>query len=165
MHLRDGSFIRRLWNPVGYASNELWHSDLATISKAPSSLQDFPRVGILLMWRTTELKIFMSSETDGYNLNFTKYRGWWQETQSKNLKIPVSCFPGQSLQNGCINSSETLIYFSSFLEIICAVSVWTHLRVSQMAFPESLFLGARDLIRANGMTSSWWRENSVKAME
>lgn len=151
--------------PGGDAGNELWHSDFATISKAPSSVQGFPRVGILLMWRTTELKFFMPSETDGYNLSFTKYRGWWQEMQSKNLKIPVSCFPGQSLQNGCINSSETLIYFRSFLEIICAVSVWTHLRVSQMPFPESLFLEAQDRIRSNGMTSSWFRENSIKAME
>lgn len=83
----------------------------------------------------------------------------------KNLKVPVSCFPGQSLQDGCINSSETLIYFSSFLEIICRVSVWTHLMVSQMVFPGSLFLEAQDLIRCNGVISSEWRENRIKAME
>lgn len=32
-------------------------------------------VSIPLMWRKTEFKIFISSETDGYNLNFMKY-GW-----------------------------------------------------------------------------------------
>lgn len=71
------------------------------------------------------------------NLNFRKYKK--EETQSKNLKVLVSYFPGQTLQYHCINSSETLFYFSSFLEIIRKVSVWTHLMVSQMAFQESLF--------------------------
>lgn len=57
---------------------------------------------------------------------------------SKYSEVLLSYFPGPNLQCNCINSSETFSYFSSFLEIIRNVSVWTHLMVIQMAFQESL---------------------------
>ena len=41
-------------------------------------------VSMLLIWKEMEFRIFISSETDGYNLNFMKYRK--EEMQSKPLK-------------------------------------------------------------------------------
>lgn len=58
---------------MGYAGNELWLLILPQFAENLRQYKISQRVSILLTWRKIEFKIFISSETDGYNLNFTKY--------------------------------------------------------------------------------------------
>lgn len=84
-----------------------------------------------------EIRIFISSKADGYNLNITKHRK--EETQPNTLKPSFLISQAGAWDRVPVNSPEMLSCPSPSLKITLAleVSVWTHPMAIQTAFQES----------------------------